>query len=82
MGSRFFGDVDLLFGYSTIDNEKLLSAYNTDQYKGGAFIGGLGLGYRFAATPLFVRMAFSGHFPFNAQGLNSGFMLQLGYRIR
>ena len=27
IGSRFFGDMDLLFGYSSINNEKLLSSY-------------------------------------------------------
>ena len=28
--SRFFGDIDLLFGYSSISNEKLLSNYGSN----------------------------------------------------
>ena len=81
IGSRFFGDVDLLFGYSSIKNEKLLTSYNTDQYNGGAFVGTIGIGYRFA-NPLFVRIAYAGHFPFSSKGLNSTFIFQLGYRIK
>jgi len=81
IGSRFFGDLDLLFGYSSVTNEKLLSGYDTDNYSGGAFIGGLGIGYRFK-NPLFIRLAYAGHFPFKSKGLNSGFNFQLGYRIK
>ena len=83
MGSRFFGDVDLLFGHSSITNEKLLSTYGTgiNEFSGGAFIGNIGIGFRFANNPLFVRMAYGGHFPMNHMGLNNAFSFQLGYRI-
>ena len=81
IGSRFFGDLDLLFGYSSIKNEKLLSSYNSNEYNGGAFVGTIGIGYRFT-NPLYVRIAFAGHFPFSSKGLNSGFVFQLGYRIK
>ena len=81
IGSRFFGDVDLLLGYSSITNEKLLSSYNSTEYNGGAFVGSMGIGYRFA-NPLFVRIAYTGHFPFSSKGINSVFIFQLGYRIK
>ena len=81
IGSRFFGDVDLLFGYSSVKNEKLLISYNTTAFSGGAFVGSLGIGYRFI-NPLFIRLAYAGHFPFGASGLNSGFMFQLGFRFK
>ena len=81
IGSRFFGDLDLLFGYSSVKNEKLLESYQSDEFSGGAFVGTLGIGYRFK-NPLFLRLAFAGHFPFNDNGLNTGLMLQLGFRIR
>jgi len=84
IGSRFFGDMDLLFGYSSISNEKLLSSYGVgvSEYNGGAFVGNIGLGYRFVNSPLFVRLAYGGHFPINHMGLNSSFNLQLGFRIK
>ena len=84
IGSRFFGDIDLLFGYSSISNEKLLSNYgaNVGKYSGGAFVGGIGIGYRFANNPLFVRLGYSSHFPIDHLGLNTAFTFQLGYRIK
>ena len=84
IGSRFFGDMNALFGYSSITNEKLLSNYGAgvNKYSGGAFVGDIGIGFRFASNPLFVRMAFAGHLPINHTGLNSAYILQLGYRIK
>ncbi len=82
IGSRFFADMDLLFGYSSIDNEKLLTSYSTDKYSGGAFVGNIGIGYRLAESPLFFRLAYGGHFPFNDNGLNTAFFMQLGFRIK
>ena len=84
IGSRFFGDIDLLFGYSSINNEKLLSNYgaNVSEYKGAAFVGNIGFGYRFAENPLFVRLAYGGHFPIGHMGLNTAFTFQLGFRIK
>ncbi|RLD82784.1 MAG: hypothetical protein DRJ10_04665 [Bacteroidetes bacterium] len=83
IGSRFFGDMDLLYGYSSITNEKLLSNYgaNINKYSGGAFVGNIGIGFRFADNPLFVRLAYGGHFPTNHLGLNTAFFIQLGFRI-
>lgn len=84
IGSRFFGDLDLLFGYSSITNEKLLDTYGAgvSEFSGAAFVGNIGVGYRFANNPLFVRLAFGGHFPIDHKGLNSAFSLQLGFRIK
>ena len=83
IGSRFFGDVDLLFGYSSISNEKLLTSYpKIDKYSGGAFVGNLGFGYRFPNNPLLVRLAFLSHFPFQKNvAVNYGYNLQIGYRF-
>ena len=84
IGSRFFGDVDLLFGYSSITDEQLLSNYgaNIDKYSGASFVGNMGVGYRFANNPLFIRLAYGGHFPISHMGLNTAFSLQLGFRIK
>lgn len=84
IGSRFFGDMNALFGYSSITNEKLLSNYgaDVDKYSGAAFVGDLGIGFRFASNPLFVRMAFAAHVPIGHTGLNTAFVLQLGYRLK
>ena len=81
IGSRFFGDMDVLVGYSSIKNEKLLSSYNTNKYSGGAFVWDIGIGYRFI-NPLFVRLAFAAHTPINHTGLNTAYIVQLGYRIK
>ncbi len=81
IGSRFFGDTDLLFGYSTISNETLLKSYDTDKFTGGAFVGNIGLGYRLANTPLLFRLAFCTHFPFGESALNTSYNIQIGYRI-
>ena len=82
IGSRFFADADLLFGYSSIDNEKLLSNYgtNVNEYNGGAFVGNIGIGYRFV-NPLFVRFVYGFHTPLGHSGLNTAFSMQLGFRI-
>ena len=82
VGSRFFWDMDLLYGYSSVTNEKLLSNYTVDQYEGGAFVGNMGLGFRFASNPLFIRLAYIGHFPTADRGINTAFNLQLGFRIK
>ena len=82
VGSRFFLDFDLLYGYSKVTNSKLLSSYNTKEHSGGALVGNIGLGYRFENNPLFVRLAYGGHFPTGNRGLNTGFNIQLGYRIK
>ncbi len=84
IGSRFFGDVDLLFGYSSIHNEKLLDSYGAgvEKYSGGAFVGTLGIGYRFLKNPLFIRLAYGAHTPLGHTGLNTAFSLQLGFRIK
>ena len=83
IGSRFFGDIDLLFGYSSITNESLLSSYGAgiDNYSGSAFVGNIGIGYRFANNPLLLRLVWGGHFPINHMGLNTTFSFQLGFRI-
>ena len=82
MGTHLFGDIDLLFGHSTISNEKLLSSYkDRSKYNGGAFVGNIGFGYRFIDNPLLIRFAINSHFPFNDNGLNYGYNLQLGYRF-
>ena len=79
----FFGDLDLLLGYSSISNEKLLSTYpKVDKYSGGAFAGNVGLGYRFANNPLLIRFAITSHFPFQNVGINYGYSLQVGYRFK
>lgn len=82
IGSRFFADLDLLVGYSSIDNEKLLSNYgaNISEYNGGAFVGNFGIGYRFE-NPLFVRFVYGFHTPLGHTGLNTAFSMQLGFRI-
>lgn len=84
VGSRFFADMDLLFGYSSVNNEKLLSTYgaNVSEYTGGAFVGNFGFGFRFANNPLFIRFAFGSHFPLGHTGLNTSYNFQLGYRIK
>ncbi len=83
VGSRFFGDLDLLLGYSSISNEKLLSTYpKVDKYSGGAFVGNIGFGYRFANNPLLIRFAITSHFPFQNVGINYGYSLQVGYRFK
>ncbi|MCF6357297.1 MAG: hypothetical protein L3J54_05765 [Draconibacterium sp.] len=84
IGSRFFADVDLLFGYSSIDNEKLLENYgaNVSKFNGGAFVGNIGIGYRFANNPLFVRFSYGAHSPLSQSGLNTAFSMQLGFRIK
>lgn len=84
VGSRFFGDIDLLFGYSSISNIKLLGSYgaHASEYSGGAFVGNIGLGYRFANNPLFIRFAFGSHFALGQTGLNTSYNFQLGYRIK
>lgn len=82
IGSRFFGDMDALFGYSSIENEKLLTSYGTNQYSGAAFVWDMGIGFRFASNPLFVRMAFAAHVPIGHTGLNTAYIIQLGYRIK
>lgn len=82
IGSRFFGDLDLMYGYSNISNEKLLSSYTPKEHSGGAFVGDIGIGYRFANNPLFVRLAYIGHFPTGNSGLNTAINIQLGYRIK
>ena len=82
IGSRFFGDIDLLLGHSSVSNEKLLSSYpKVDKYSGGAFIGNLGFGYRFPNNPLLVRLALTTHFPFQNEGINYGYNFQIGYRF-
>lgn len=81
VGSRFFGDADLLFGYSSISNKTLLKSYDTDKFNGGAFVGNIGIGYRFANNPLLIRFAISGHFPFGETALNSSYNFQIGYRF-
>ena len=82
IGSRLFGDLDLLLGYSSISNEKLLSTYpKVDKYSGGAFIGNLGFGYRFPDNPLLIRLVLTSHFPFQDAGINYGYNLQIGYRF-
>lgn len=84
IGSRFFCDADLLVGYSTISNKELLSNYGTriTEYNGSAFVGNIGVGYRFENNPLFIRFAFGSHFPINHQGLNTSYNIQLGFRIK
>jgi len=84
IGSQFFGDLDLLFGYSSITSEKLLDTYGAgvSEYSGAAFVGNLGFGYRFANNPLFVRVAYGAHTPIGNKGLNTGFSIQLGFRIK
>lgn len=84
VGSRFFGDMDALFGYSSITDSKLLDNYGVGvaEYKGTAFVCNIGIGYRFADNPLFIRFAYGGHFPINQTGLNTDFSLQLGFRIK
>ena len=82
IGSKLFLDFDAMFGYSSISNKKLLSTYpKTDHYSGGAFVGNIGFGYRFANNPLLVRFAITSHFPFQNVGINYGYNLQLGYRL-
>ena len=82
MGSRLFGDLDLLLGYSSISNEKLLSTYpKVTNYSGGAFVGNIGFGYRFPNNPLLFRLALTTHFPFKNVGLNYGYNIQIGYRF-
>ena len=75
--------MDVLFGYSSIKNEKLLSNYgaDVDKYSGAAFVWDIGIGYRFI-NPLFVRLAFAAHVPIGHTGLNTAYIIQLGYRIR
>ena len=82
VGSRFFADLDVLFGYSHITNEKLLSSYSPKEHSGAAMVSTIGLGFRLAESPLFFRLAYGGHFPTGNRGLNTGFNLQLGYRFR
>lgn len=84
IGSRFFLDFDLLFGYSSIDNEDLLSNYGVGvtEYKGAAFVGNIGIGYRFESNPLFFRLAYGGHTPIGNSGLNTAFSIQLGFRLK
>ncbi len=84
IGSRFFGDMDLLFGHSSLTNEKLLSNYgaNVTEYSGAGFIWDIGIGYRFASNPLFIRMAYSAHTPMGHAGLNTIYSIQLGFRIK
>lgn len=82
VGSRFFLDFDLLYGYSKVTNTKLLSNYNPKEHSGGALVGNIGFGYRFENNPLFVRLAYGGHFPTGNGGLNTAFNIQLGFRIK
>ena len=82
VGSRFFGDTDVLYGYSSISNPKLLGSYIPKEHDGGAFIWNIGIGFRFPSNPFLLRMAFIGHFPIGNKGLNSAFNLQVGYRIK
>lgn len=83
VGSRFFLDMDALYGHSSISNDKLLPSYTVDdEYKGGAFVGNIGIGYRFPDNPFFVRLAYIGHFATSNQGINTAFNLQLGYRLQ
>ena len=82
IGSRLFGDLDLLVGHSSISNEKLLSGYpGVNKYSGGAFAGNLGFGYRFPNNPFVVRLALTTHFPFKDVGINYGYNFQIGYRF-
>lgn len=82
IGTRLFGDLDLLLGHSSISNEKLLSAYpEVTNYSGGAFVGNLGFGYRFPNNPLLFRLAITAHFPFQNAGINYGYNFQIGYRF-
>ncbi len=82
IGTHLFGDIDLLLGYSSISNEKLLSGYKgVSEYNGGAFVGNIGFGYRFITNPLLIRFAINSHFPFNGSGFNYGYNLQIGYRF-
>lgn len=81
VGSRFFADLDVLFGYSKITNEDLLSSYIPKEHSGTALVSNLGIGFRLAESPLFFRLAYGGHFPSGNSGLNTGFNLQLGYRF-
>lgn len=82
VGSRFFADFDVLFGYSNITNEELLSSYTPKEHSGAALVSNIGIGFRLAESPLFFRLAFGGHFPSGNPGLNTGFNFQLGYRIK
>lgn len=82
IGAMLFADIDLLLGYSSLTNEKLLSGYpGTSKYSGGVFVGNLGFGYRFIDNPLLLRFAINSHFPFSGSGFNYGYNLQVGYRF-
>lgn len=84
IGSVLFADFDFLVGHSSVKNPELLKSYvdlSADEYKGPAFVGNIGFGYRFPTNPLLLRFSFNTHFPFNERGLNSGYNLQVGYRF-
>ena len=78
-----FVDLDALIGYSAITNPDLLSSYDKglSEYKNMAFATSLGVGYRFAESPLILRLAYSIHLPFNSIGFNGALNFQLGYRF-
>jgi hypothetical protein len=85
-GSRFFLDMDLLFGYKEITNLKLLKTYpsfpSRTEYKGTAFLWDVGFGFRFSDIPLVLRGVIGASFATGYDGVSAVFGLHAGYRFK
>ena len=82
-GSRFFLDMDVLFGYKEITNPKLLTTFpDRDSYKGSAILWDVGFGYRFEDIPLVLRGVMGISFATGYHGASPIFGLHAGYRFK
>ena len=82
-GSRFFLDMDVLFGYKEITNPKLLTTFpGRTEYKGTAILWDVGFGYRFADMPLVLRGVMGISFATGYDGVSPVFGLHAGYRFK